>query len=32
MPPAARLSDLHVCPAFQGVVPHIGGPILTAGG
>ena len=29
MPPAARLSDLHVCPAFQGVVPHIGGPILT---
>ena len=25
--PAARLSDLHVCPAVTGVVPHVGGPI-----
>lgn len=28
MPPAARLSDMHVCPMVTGVVPHIGGPIL----
>jgi len=26
--PAARLSDIHVCPAVNGVVPHVGGPIL----
>ncbi len=25
--PAARLSDLHVCPMVTGVVPHVGGPI-----
>ncbi len=30
MPPAARLSDMHVCPAFTGPVPHVGGPILPA--
>ena len=28
MPPAARVTDLHVCPMVTGVVPHIGGPIL----
>src|SRR5574340_1658268 len=28
MPPAARLGDMHVCPAVTGVVPHVGGPIL----
>ncbi len=28
--PAARLGDLHVCPAFNGPVPHVGGPILPA--
>jgi uncharacterized Zn-binding protein involved in type VI secretion len=28
MPPAARLTDMHVCPAFTGPVPHVGGPIL----
>ncbi|PNG26105.1 PAAR domain-containing protein [Methylocella silvestris] len=28
MPPAARLTDMHVCPAVTGVVPHVGGPIL----
>ena len=28
MPPAARLSDMHVCPMVTGVVPHVGGPIL----
>ena len=26
--PAARLSDMHVCPMVTGVVPHVGGPIL----
>jgi uncharacterized Zn-binding protein involved in type VI secretion len=28
MPPAARLSDMHTCPAFTGPIPHVGGPIL----
>jgi uncharacterized Zn-binding protein involved in type VI secretion len=27
MPPAARITDMHVCPAFTGPVPHVGGPI-----
>jgi Uncharacterized conserved protein len=27
MPPAARLTDLHVCPMVTGIVPHVGGPI-----
>jgi len=26
--PAARLSDMHVCPMVTGLVPHVGGPIL----
>ena len=26
--PAARLSDMHVCPMFTGPVPHVGGPIV----
>jgi uncharacterized Zn-binding protein involved in type VI secretion len=26
--PAARFSDMHVCPMVTGVVPHVGGPIL----
>ena len=26
-PPAARISDMHVCPMVTGVVPHVGGPI-----
>ena len=25
--PAARLSDLHVCPMFTALVPHVGGPV-----
>jgi uncharacterized Zn-binding protein involved in type VI secretion len=25
---AARVTDLHVCPLVNGVVPHVGGPIL----
>ncbi len=31
MPPAARLTDLHVCPATTGIVPHVGGPITGPG-
>jgi uncharacterized Zn-binding protein involved in type VI secretion len=31
MPPAARVSDMHVCPMFNGPVPHVGGPILPPG-
>lgn len=27
MPPAARLTDMHVCPLVDGVVPHVGGPV-----
>lgn len=27
--PAARITDLHTCPAVSGLVPHVGGPILT---
>src|SRR6266404_3530322 len=26
--PAARLTDMHVCPMVTGLVPHVGGPIL----
>lgn len=26
--PAARVSDMHTCPAVTGIVPHVGGPIL----
>ncbi|MEZ4302131.1 MAG: PAAR domain-containing protein [Polyangiaceae bacterium] len=32
MPPAARVSDMHVCPKVEpGPVPHVGGPLLPAG-
>lgn len=31
MPPAARLTDMHVCPAANGPVPHVGGPITGPG-
>jgi uncharacterized Zn-binding protein involved in type VI secretion len=32
MKPAARITDLHVCPAVTpGGTPHVGGPILPAG-
>jgi uncharacterized Zn-binding protein involved in type VI secretion len=27
--PAARVADMHVCPMISGVVPHVGGPIVT---
>ncbi len=26
--PAARITDMHVCPLVNGVVPHVGGPII----
>ena len=26
--PAARMGDMHVCPMVNGIVPHVGGPIL----
>lgn len=31
MPPAARASDMHVCPLVTGTVPHVGGPALPPG-
>ncbi|QDS89599.1 PAAR motif protein [Rosistilla ulvae] len=31
MPPAARVTDLHVCPMVTGLVPHVGGPISGPG-
>jgi uncharacterized Zn-binding protein involved in type VI secretion len=31
MPPAARVTDMHVCPMVTGVVPHVGGPITGPG-
>lgn len=30
--PAARVTDMHVCPMVTVVVPHVGGPILPPGG
>jgi uncharacterized Zn-binding protein involved in type VI secretion len=29
MPPAARITDMHTCPMVTGLVPHVGGPIVT---
>ncbi len=35
MPPAARVTDLHVCPmqtpAFPAPIPHVGGPVVGPG-
>ena len=31
MPPAARVTDMHVCPMITVLVPHVGGPILPPG-
>jgi uncharacterized Zn-binding protein involved in type VI secretion len=28
MPPAARMTDMHVCPMVTVLVPHVGGPII----
>jgi len=30
--PAARITDMHVCPMVTGIIPHVGGPILPPGG
>ena len=27
MPPASRITDMHVCPMVTGIIPHVGGPI-----
>jgi uncharacterized Zn-binding protein involved in type VI secretion len=29
--PAARVGDMHACPASDGPKPHVGGPILPPG-
>lgn len=29
--PAARITDMHICPMVTGTVPHVGGPILPPG-
>ena len=31
MPPAARLTDMHVCPMVTVLVPHVGGPVIGPG-
>ena len=31
MPPAARVTDMHVCPMVNVLVPHVGGPLLPPG-
>ncbi|MCM8535077.1 MAG: PAAR domain-containing protein [Lentisphaeraceae bacterium] len=27
--PAARITDMHACPMVTGIVPHVGGPVLS---
>ncbi len=29
--PAARVTDMHVCPMVNGTVPHVGGPLMPPG-
>lgn len=29
--PAARVTDMHLCPLVTGIVPHVGGPLLPPG-
>ena len=31
MPPASRVTDMHVCPMVTGIVPHVGGPVVGPG-
>lgn len=31
MPFAARITDMHECPMFDGPVPHVGGPDIGPG-
>lgn len=30
--PVARVGDMHTCPMFDGLKPHVGGPIGPPGG
>jgi uncharacterized Zn-binding protein involved in type VI secretion len=32
MKPAARITDMHTCPMVTGIIPHVGGPIVSPGG
>ena len=27
--PAARVTDMHVCPMVTAIIPHVGGPIVS---
>lgn len=29
--PAARITDMHVCPMVTALVPHVGGPVVGPG-
>src|SRR5690554_7949027 len=29
--PASRITDMHMCPMTTGMVPHVGGPIVSPG-
>src|SRR5690554_928375 len=29
--PASRITDMHICPMTTGIVPHVGGPIVSPG-
>ena len=29
--PAARIGDMHICPMVNGLVPHVGGPVIGPG-
>ena len=31
MPPAATLTSMHTCPMVDGIVPHVGGPVVGPG-
>jgi uncharacterized Zn-binding protein involved in type VI secretion len=31
MPLASRLTDMHTCPMVTGLVPHVGGPVVSPG-
>ncbi len=31
MPPAARVTDMHICPMYTGPIPHVGGVIMPPG-
>lgn len=31
MPPAATLTAMHTCPMVDGIIPHVGGPVIGPG-